>query len=142
MSTYIAGITGVWVGSSLPVYVNANGQLGTIQSSRRYKEDIQNIGAASNALMQLRPVQFRYKQAAPDGSKPLQFGLIAEEVAQVYPELVVRDKEGQIESVQYQQLPAMLLNELQKQHQTIERQEQEIQDLKSRLTALADTKAK
>ena len=142
MSVYIAGITGVWVGSSSPVYVNANGQLGTIQSSRRYKEDIQDMGAASDAVMQLRPVQFRYKQAAPDGSKPLQFGLIAEEVAQVYPELVVRDKEGQIESVQYQQLPAMLLNELQKQHQIIERQEQEIQALESHLAALERAGAK
>lgn len=142
MSTYIAGITGVWVGSSLPVYVNANGQLGTVQSSQRYKEDIQDMGAASNALIQLRPVQFRYKQAAPDGSKPLQFGLIAEEVAQVYPELIVRDKEGQIESVQYQQLPAMLLNELQKQHWIIERQEREIQALESRLAVLEGTGTK
>ncbi len=142
VSAYIAGITGVWTGSSSAVYVNANGQLGTVQSSRRYKEDIRDIGTASDALMQLRPVQFRYKQAAPDGSKPLQFGLIAEEVAQIYPELVIRDKEGQLESVQYQQLPAMLLNELQKQHRMIERQEQEIQALKSRLAALEVTAMK
>lgn len=142
MSTYIAGITGVWVGSGSAVYVNANGQLGTIQSSQRYKENIQDLGAASDALMQLRPVQFRYKQAAPDGGKPLQFGLIAEEVAQVYPELVVRDKEGRIESVQYQQLPAMLLNELQKQHQIIARQEREIQALESRLAVLEGTGTK
>jgi hypothetical protein len=142
VSTYIAGITGIWVGSSSPVYVNANGQLGTVQSSRRYKEDIEDMGPASDALMQLRPVQFRYKQAAPDGSKPLQFGLIAEEVAQVYPELVVHDRNGQIESVQYQQLPAMLLNELQKQHRIIERQEQEIQALESRLATLESARAK
>ncbi len=142
MSAYIAGITGVWVGSGSAVYVNANGQLGTIQSSQRYKEDIQDMGGASDALMQLRPVQFRYKQAAPDGSKPWQFGLIAEEVAGVYPELVLRDSKGQIESVQYQQLPAMLLNELQKQHQTIERQEREIGALLSRLAALESAGAR
>ena len=137
MSAYVAGITGVWVGSGSAVYVNANGQLGTSQSSQRYKENIRDMGAASDALMQLRPVQFQYKQAAPDGSKPLQFGLIAEEVAEVYPELIVRNREGQIESVQYQQLPAMLLNEWQKQRQTIKRQEREIQALESRLGACA-----
>jgi len=135
-TTFIAGISGVQVSGGAAVFVNASGQLGVQLSSQRYKEDIQDMGTASDALMQLRPVQFRYKQAAPDGSKPLQFGLIAEEVAQVYPELIVRDGKGQIESVQYQQLPAMLLNELQKQHQTIERQEREIQALESRLAAL------
>ncbi len=141
MSAYVAGITGVWVGSSSAVYVNANGQLGTMQSSQRYKENIRDMGVASDALMQLRPVQFQYKQAAPDGSKPLQFGLIAEEVAEVYPELIVHNREGQIESVQYQQLPAMLLNELQKQHQTIKRQEREIQALELRLAALEQAAA-
>ena len=135
MKTYIAGVSGIQV-SGAAVYVNANGQLGMQVSSGRYKEDIQDMGAASDALMQLRPVQFRYKQAAPDGSKPVQFGLIAEEVAGVYPELVVWDSKGQIESVQYQQLPAMLLNELQKQHEIIARQQQQIQDLTLHLAAL------
>lgn len=143
VNTYIAGINGAWVDSSTAfgVYVDANGKLGVYRSSQRYKEDIQNMGAASDALMQLRPVQFRYKQAAPDGSKPLQFGLIAEEVAPLYPELIVHGKDGQIESVQYQQLPAMLLNELQKQHRIIESQEREIRLLESRLAALENAEA-
>lgn len=70
--------------------------------------------------MQLRPVTFRYKQPATDGSKPLEYGLIAEEVAKIYPDLVVYGKDGQIESVQYHQLPALLLNELQKQQKKID----------------------
>ncbi len=91
---------------------------------------------ASDALTQLRPVEFRYKQAEADGSQPLRFGLVAEEVAKVYSELAVRNKDGQIDSVQYHQLPAMLLNEIQKQHRTIERQDQEIRSLEQRLAAL------
>jgi hypothetical protein len=83
----------------------------------------------SDALMRLRPVSFRYKHAAEDGRKPINYGLIAEEVAKIYPELVVYGENGEIESVQYHQLPALLLNELQKQHETI-------QQLEERLAAL------
>src|SRR4051812_13024163 len=73
-------------------------QLGTIQSSVRYKEDIQDIGSGSDALMNLRPVQFRYKRSNVKGEKPLQYGLIAEEVAKVFPQLVVHNQQGEIET--------------------------------------------
>jgi len=77
------------------------------------------MGDSSDGLMQLRPVTFRYKQAFADGSKPLEFGLIAEEVAEVYPDMVVRSANGQIETVKYQELAPMLLNEVQKQRAEI-----------------------
>lgn len=118
-SAYIAGIYGSNISGS-SVVVNSSGRLGVALSSIRFKEDVHDMAEGSDALMQLRPVEFRYKQPDTDGTKPLQFGLIAEEVAKVYPELVVRGKDGQIDSVQYQQLPAMLLNEAQKQHRTIQ----------------------
>ncbi len=92
--------------------VDPNGKVGYLSSSRRYKEDIQDIGDQSNAIFQLRPVQFRYKQAGEDGTKPLQYGLIAEEVEAIYPQLIFRNKAGQVDGVQYQQLPAMMLNEI------------------------------
>jgi hypothetical protein len=115
-ATYIAGINGVTTGSSTTstVLVDSNGQLGTIASSRRYKEDIRDMGAASDRLLRLRPVTFHYKKPYADGSKPIQYGLIGEEVAEFYPDLVVRGKDGEVETVQYYKLDAMLLNEVQK----------------------------
>jgi hypothetical protein len=110
----------------VPVIVDGFNQLGTISSSRRYKEDISDMSEASADLMRLHPVTFRYKKPYADGSKPLDYGLIAEEVAQIYPDLVVRDKDGKIETVQYQKLTPMLLNEVQKEHEQVERQAQTI----------------
>jgi hypothetical protein len=112
--TFIAGISGINV-SGVPVLVSSSGQLGIAQSSRRFKEDIQDMGADSHGLLRLRPVTFRYKQPFADGSKPIQYGLIAEEVADVYPDLVARSADGQIETVKYQVLDSMLLNEVQHQ---------------------------
>lgn len=133
-SAYIAGIYGSMTGlAGVPVVVDSNGQLGTVSSSRRYKDNIQDMGDASDGLMKLRPVTFRYKKAYEDGSKPLQFGLIAEEVDETYPDLVARSADGQIESVRYQLLDSMLLNELQKQHATIDAQKQQIQFLEERV---------
>jgi hypothetical protein len=123
-STFIAGISGNTL-TGTPVVINPNGQLGVETSSRRYKEDIQDMGDASKGLQRLRPVTFHYKKSDANGSKPLEYGLIAEEVADVYPDLVVRGQDGQIESVQYQKLPAMLLNELQKEHRNAEEQAQQ-----------------
>jgi len=108
------------------------------------------MGDASSGLLRLRPVTFHYKKPDSDGTRPLDYGLIAEEVADVYPELVIRGSDGQIESVQYARLPAMLLNELQKEHRNAEQQarhaeeqdrraqlqDQEIQKLEARLIAL------
>ena len=134
-STFIAGIYGATtsLSSTMPVIIDANGNLGTMQSSRRYKADIHDMGEASDGLMQLRPVTFRYKKAYDDGSKPVQYGLIAEEVAEVYPGLVARSADGQVESVRYQLLDPMLLNALQKQHATIDAQKKQIQSLEERL---------
>lgn len=134
--TYIAGITGAPVTGGSQVLIDSSGHLGTFSSSRRYKEDIHEIGDASNRLMDLQPVQFRYRQPATDGSKPVQYGLVAEDVATIFPELVVRDGNGRIESVQYHQLPALLLNELQKQHRTIAEQADQIRALTKRLEVL------
>jgi len=115
--TFIAGINGSTTGlPGTAVVIDANGQLGTVSSSRRYKEDIEPMADATDRLLQLRPVQFRYKKPNANGEKPIQYGLIAEEVQEVLPELVVLDKDGQPETVAYHLLPAMLLNELQKEH--------------------------
>jgi hypothetical protein len=128
-SFYVAGVNGTAISGPVPVYINGNGQLGTVSSSIRLKEDVHDMADASSRILQLRPVTYRYKQAYADGSKPIDYGLIAEEVADVYPDMVVRDADGQIQTVQYQKLTPMLLNELQKQEQTIRR-------LEGRLAAL------
>ena len=91
-----------------------------LPSSKRFKEDIQDMGEASSSLMWLRPVTFRYKKEHNAGDGRLQYGLVAEEVAEVYPELVVHDATGKARTVLYQELSVMLLNELQKQHRQIE----------------------
>ena len=113
--------------------VDSNGQLGTVLSSRRYKEDIHDMGAASDGLLRLRPVTFRYKKPYADGSKPIQYGLVAEEVADVYPDLVVRGKDGKVETVQYYKLDAMLLNEVQKLDKLHAADQAEIAHLQSQI---------
>ena len=85
------------------------------------------MAEASSDILRLRPVTFRYKKPYADGSKPLDYGLIAEEVFQIYPDLVIKNMKGQIDAVQYQKLTPMILNELQKQNQKIEEQHQEIE---------------
>jgi hypothetical protein len=91
---------------------------------------------ASSGLLRLRPVTYRYKQAYADGSKPIDYGLIAEEVAEVYPDLVVKGADGLVQTVQYQKLTPMLLNELQKQNEIIRQQREQVQKLESRLAAI------
>ena len=90
----------------------------------------------SSGLMRLRPVTFRYQKPFADGSKPIQYGLIAEEVADVYPDLVVHSADGQIETVKYQVLDSMLLNELQKEHKQVQEQAEAIRMLETRLAVL------
>jgi hypothetical protein len=113
-STFIAGITGLNVMpvSGSTVMIDNNFRLGVAPSSARYKQDIETMGIHSHGLLQLRPVTFRYKQ---DVQEERQYGLIAEEVAEVYPELVTRGHNGEVESVRYHALIPMLLNELQHQ---------------------------
>jgi hypothetical protein len=137
-SFFAAGVNGVQTGlnNAVPVLIDGNGQLGTMNSSRRYKEDIQDMGDASSGLMRLRPVTFRYKKTFDNGSKPIQYGLIAEEVAEVYPDLVARSADGQIETVKYQVLDSMLLNEVQRQEKVINAQAKQIELLEERLSKL------
>jgi hypothetical protein len=136
--TFVAGISGVTTGgTAVPVLVDGNGQLGTVSSSRRFKYDIHDMGEASNDLLRLRPVTFRYKQAQNDGSHPLQYGLIAEEVAQVDPGLVQYSAAGEANTVLYQLLPPMLLNEAQNQHRQIEVQERKIETEERQIEAQA-----
>jgi hypothetical protein len=115
-AAFIAGVAGTNISGGAAVVVSSSGQLGVVSSSLRYKEDIQPMGAASERLYQLQPVTFRYKQPEADGQKPVQVGLIAEDVAAVMPELVVYNRDGQPESVAYHLLPTLLLNEVQKEH--------------------------
>ncbi len=134
-SFFVAGVRGVTTGGSgaVPVMIDANGQLGTVSSSRRFKEDIRDMGAASSGLLRLRPVTFRYRQPYADGSQPTDYGLIAEEVAKIYPDLAVKGADGKIETVQYQKLTPMLLNELQKQHRELEQQAETIRVQQKRI---------
>jgi len=115
---FVGNIFGVTTGvDALPVLVDANGQLGTAASSRRFKRDIRSMDEASDALLALKPVCFHYKN---DHTNKAQFGLIAEEVAKVNPDLVVRDKDGTPYTVRYDQVNAMLLNEFLKEHRKVE----------------------
>jgi hypothetical protein len=114
-TAYLAGVSGVTVASGVQVFVDANGQLGTLTSSARFKEDVADMAGASHPVMQLHPVTFRYKTPYDDGSRRLQYGLIAEEVAKVDPELVQFDSNGQAQTVRYHVVNMMLLNEVQRQ---------------------------
>ena len=134
-STFIAGIDGVNLGSGDTVVVNA-GQLGIIASSRRLKDDIRDMGEASSRLMQLRPVTFRYKKENADGARPLRYGLIAEEVAKVYPELVGYSTTGEAYTVRYHLMNTLLLNEVQKQNRQIQEHQKEIVMQQKEIAAL------
>jgi endosialidase-like protein len=139
-ATFIAGIYHATSASGIAVYVNSSGQLGTATSSRRFKEQIRDMGDSTNGLMKLRPVTFLYKPEYDKGPRTLQYGLIAEEVAEVYPDLVAYEEDGKPYTVKYQYLTTMLLNEMQKQYhraeaqaEVIKTQQQEIDDLKAQL---------
>jgi hypothetical protein len=144
---FISGIRGVATGvaNAIAVLIDSNGQLGTASSSRRFKDDIADMDAASSALMKLRPVTFHYKTDKSPSGRTLQYGLIAEEVAEVYPGLVAHSADGQIETVMYQFLPSMLLNEYQKQQRTIEAQAKHVarleQDRLAQAAEIAGLKA-
>ena len=134
---FIAGIFGGRVArKASTVVIDATGQLGTIKSSIRYKEDVHPMGDASSPLLKLRPVTFRYKQADADGTKPIQFGLIAEEVAQAMPELVVPNEDGSPETVAYHLLPSLLLNEYQKQNLKLAAAEARLAEMEKEMAAM------
>jgi trimeric autotransporter adhesin len=137
-ATYIAGIYAETATGGTEVFIDSSGRLGTKLSSLRYKEDVEPMAEASERLLQLRPVKFRYKKADASGAKPIQYGLIAEEVAKVYPELVVRDATtGRIDGVRYDELAPMLLNEMKVQKQQFTA---EIQELRAEVRALQDSR--
>jgi hypothetical protein len=133
--TFIAGIYKTSVSGSA-VMVNSSGQLGVVVSSERFKTDIAPMGSHSEKLRALRPVKFHLK-TDPHGA--LQYGLIAEEVAKVYPELVIRDKTGRIDGVRYDELAPMLLNEMQEQQKVMKAQSAKITAQDER-TAAQDAK--
>lgn len=128
--TVIASIYGFGSSGGIPVIVNSGGRLGTTTSSIRFKEDVYDLGAASAGLMKLRPVAFRYKE-----SDLQEYGLIAEEVAKVYPELVVNDDQGRPMAIRSQLLDPLLLNELQKQRAEIDELREELAKLRAELSA-------
>jgi hypothetical protein len=129
-SCFIANIRGTQtaINDAVPVLIDSSGQLGTASSSRRFKKDIEPMAEASDTIMALKPVTFHYKD---DQLNRPEFGLIAEEVAAVNPNLVVRDKGGAIYTVRYDAVNAMLLNEFLKEHSKVEEQQCTIAELKS-----------
>jgi len=135
-ATYIAGIMGKTVPRSTPVFINANGQLGTVTSSARFKDEIKPMDKVSEALLSLRPVTFRYKPELDPTGIP-QFGLVAEEVEKVNPDLVVRDADGKPYTVRYEAVNAMLLNEFLKEHRTVLELKKEIATLTATVTEQA-----
>jgi hypothetical protein len=140
-SCYIGHIFGAGVGGgNVAVYVDADGKLGTTLSSRRFKEEIKPMDKASEALLALKPVTFRYKKEIDPQGVP-QFGLVAEEVEKVNPALVVRDKEGKVYTVRYDQVNAMLLNEFLKEHRKVEEQSRKVEKQETTIGQLRSTVA-
>jgi hypothetical protein len=131
-SCYIGSIFGQISNSGTAVLINADGKLGTLTSSRRFKDDIKPMNKASELILALRPVTFHYKKEIDPRSIP-QFGLVAEDVEKVNPDLVVRDKKGKPYSVRYDQVNAMLLNEFLKEHRKVEEMQKQIEALSAGL---------
>jgi len=127
-STYIAGIMGKPSPMGMPVFINANGQLGSAPSSARFKDEIKPMDKASETILALKPVTFRYKKDLDPDRTP-QFGLVAEDVAAVNPDLVVRDGDGKVYTVRYDAVNAMLLNEFLKARRQIDAQQKQIDAL-------------
>jgi trimeric autotransporter adhesin len=137
INCYIAGIFGATAFNSAAVFVGSDGKLGTITSSARFKEGIRSMEQASEALFALKPVTFRYKKDIdPDGTS--QFGLVAEDVEQVNPDLVIRDAQGRPQTVRYEQINAMLLNEFLKEHRKVEELRSTVA---TKLATIADLKS-
>jgi hypothetical protein len=138
--TYISGISGQTAAGGAAVFVNANGKLGTMTSSKRFKDEIKPMGKASEAILALKPVTFRYKKEIdPAGTQ--QFGLVAEDVEKVNADLVVRDETGKVNSVRYEQVNAMLLNEFLKEHRLLQEQDRELHEQAATIAELKSTVA-
>jgi hypothetical protein len=130
-ATFMAGISGATVPTGVAVIVDANGHLGTTTFSARFKDAIKPIDKASEAILALKPVSFHYKPEIDPESIP-QFGLVAEDLEKVNPDLVARDADGKAYTVRYEAVNAMLLNEFLKEHRTV-------QELKKEIAALTAT---
>jgi len=133
--TFIGGISGATVAEGVGVIIDANGQLGTIVSSERFKDAVRPMDKASEAILSLKPVTFRYKTALDPKGIP-QFGLVAEQVEKVDPDLVARDGEGKPYTVRYEAVNAMLLNEFLKEHRKVEQQDRKIEGLEATVAQL------
>jgi hypothetical protein len=135
-ATYIAGIAGQTVGAGgSTCYVDNDGKLGVFLSAHRFKTDIAEMATASEAILALRPVTFHYKPELDKTGIP-QFGLIAEEVEAINPDLVTRDREGKVSTVRYDQVNAMLLNEFLKEHRKVQEQDRKISEQETTITEL------
>ncbi len=140
-NTYIAGITGVTVAGGVGVIVDSSGHLGTVVSSGRFKDAIKPMDKASEAILALQPVTFRYKHELDPNGIP-QFGLVAEQVEKVDPDLVARDEKGKPYTVRYEAVNAMLLNEFLKEHRRVEEQGAEMKTQRGTIEQLQSTVAK
>src|SRR4029077_5388008 len=129
-AAFIAGISGANVAGGDPVFILSNGKLGTVNppSSARFKEEIRPMNQASEVILALKPVTFRYKKEF-DAARIPQFGLVAEEVEKVNPDLVKRDREGKVQTGRYEAVNAMLLNEFLKEHRKVEKLEATVASL-------------
>jgi hypothetical protein len=137
---YLAGVNGPDPDATSYVAVNPdNGRLSVYSSSRRYKEDIQDIQISTEEFMRLRPVQFRYKKPSESGGKPIQYGLVAEEAEEVLPQLVVHNKLGQPETIAYQFLPPILMRQVQEQQRQLEVQAAQIETLRAELRSIRES---
>jgi hypothetical protein len=134
-STFIAGIFGSTIAFGSAVAIDNSGHIGVAPSSQRFKDAIKPMDKASEAILSLRPVTFHYKQELDPQHIP-QFGLVAEEVEKVNPDLVVRDKDGKVYSVRYEAVNAMLLNEFLKEHRKVEEQGATIAKQQKQIDAL------
>jgi len=132
IKTFVAGISGATVPTGVPVIVDGSGHLGTTTSSARFKDAVKPMDKASEVILSLQPVTFRYKPEIDPAGIP-QFGLVAEQVAKVNSDLVARDEQGKPYTVRYEAVNAMLLNEFLKAHSKIEEQGKEIVELKAAL---------
>jgi len=133
-ATFLAGISGVTVAGGVGVVIDTNGQLGTVISSERFKDNIKPMDKASEAILALKPVTFHYKKELDPEGIP-QFGLVAEQVEKVNPDLVARDADGKVYTVRYEAVNAMLLNEFIKEHQKVQRLEGALAAVNERLKA-------
>jgi uncharacterized coiled-coil protein SlyX len=139
-SCFIGNVFGQASSGGTAVFINSTGKLGTIVSSRRFKEEIKPMAQVSEGIFSLKPVTFRYKKGIDPQGIP-QFGLVAEDVEAVNPDLVVRDEEGKVNTVRYDAVNAMLLNEFLKEHRRVEVQQTKIERQEATISELKSTVA-